>query len=122
SRAKSRDAKRLRDVKELQKALELRYNSYYTYPSIAPPAWADSCSDPSNYILNLSSDEYIPVLSTDPLNSDSSCYRYRGDNQNFKLAVYMERPENQAAYAINDNGVRNDWYEIFTPEAQDWNW
>jgi len=126
SRAKSRDAKRLRDVKELQKALELRYNSYNDYPRSpppGPPSWSDSCSNTSDYIFHLTQNEdYISVLPIDPLNSDSSCYRYRGSGQDFKIAVYMERPENQEAYSGNDGGVRDDWYEVFTPGAQSWDW
>lgn len=125
SRAEARDARRIADVSQVRKALELRFDKEEQYPKspkTGPPGWADSCSDPAEWVPHLVQQKYLGFLPIDPVNSGQMCYRYRGEGQNFKLAVFMETQENRYKYSLADGGVYDDWYELFTPAAQNWAW
>jgi prepilin-type N-terminal cleavage/methylation domain-containing protein len=125
SRAAARDAKRLADASQLQKALNLRFldkGDYPRSPPLGPPTWIDSCNEPENWIPKLVQEKYIGFLPVDPINSNNICYRYRGQGENFKLAVFIEYAQKRAQFSETDGGVRADWYELFTAGAQNWDW
>jgi type II secretion system protein G len=67
ARQKGRDARRVSDIKQLQLALELYYDSNQTYPA-SPGTGADS-------IEELVTDGFISTIPTDPNGSD---YLYAG--------------------------------------------
>lgn len=74
ARRKSRDARRITDVKQIQLALELYFDgesSVYPIPSI-------TCDGTTLYGLQaLATEGYIPQVPRDPLSSGSDrCYRY----------------------------------------------
>ena len=95
ARAKSRDARRIADLSQIQKALELFYdaNRQYPQPSQGWNTWSGHCPDygnNDNYIVGLAS-TYIPVLPKDPIyDSGYQCYLYRSDTggQNYILLAH----------------------------------
>jgi type II secretion system protein G len=92
ARAKARDAKRLADIKEIQKAIEIYHIDKGTYPLTG--AWWGNCltfgSHPTTgangYVPNLAP-EYITVLPLEPKPTASYCYLYRSDAPNDYLLM-----------------------------------
>lgn len=74
ARRKSRDARRITDVKQIQLALEL----YFDGESNTYPASSTTCNSTTNYGLEvLKTEGYIPQVPRDPLSSGSNnCYNY----------------------------------------------
>ncbi|MBY0328857.1 prepilin-type N-terminal cleavage/methylation domain-containing protein [Patescibacteria group bacterium] len=86
ARGKSRDAKRLADMKQLQIALELYKNDYGSYPSSS--GWRGNCATyggypttgATGYIPGLAP-TYISVLPLDPKPiSNTGCYLYQSNS------------------------------------------
>src|SRR5665648_71072 len=83
ARMKSRDARRLSDIHQIQIALELYYNSFGRYPSPNPDpecdGW-DSSGTPvgaPSFITPLVSNKFLPTDILDPtINNDCGNYRY----------------------------------------------
>ena len=67
ARIKSRDARRVADVKQIQLALELYFDTNKGYP-----AGADTTA-----LSVLQTGNFIPSVPKDPLNSGSNIYRYQ---------------------------------------------
>jgi prepilin-type N-terminal cleavage/methylation domain-containing protein len=94
TRTKSRDAQRKSNMSQMEKALELYYNTFSSYPSTGNVWWAATggCggthgySGPTGYIPDLAPNS-IGVLPADPLPRTSACsgYNYRSDGTNYKL-------------------------------------
>lgn len=90
AKAKSRDARRIADIKTLQTALDLYYNDNYAYPTSL-----------SSLVPN-----YVPVLPTDP--STNASYKYTvfpasGSNCNssnpaikYHIGAVLEQSNNSA--------------------------
>lgn len=93
ARAKSRDARRLADLSQVQTALELYYDGNGTYP--VTNAWWGNCSGwgshptsgANGWVPNLAPN-YIPVLPTDPKPSASACYLYNSNGTEYMLLAY----------------------------------
>lgn len=99
-RGKARDARRLSDLAELQKALALYYTDYGAYPTTPASTWYGSCpggsaswgvfdrttSGATGWIPNLAP-TYIPVLPLDPKpdNANESCYVYRSTGTDYQI-------------------------------------
>ncbi len=91
ARKKSRDARRIADLKQIQLALELYYNSNNGYPN---PGWGwrSECSawggfNPSDVIPGLTP-TYLPVFSSDPSMNKSGnlcCYLYLSNGTDYAL-------------------------------------
>lgn len=81
ARQKSRDARRIADLRQIQTALELYYssNNSYPQPSEGWGSWSGHCpnyGNNDNYISGLAP-AYIPSLPRDPLyDSGYQCYLY----------------------------------------------
>ncbi len=132
ARARARDTRRISDATELQKALEFNMDNQGVYirgtPPPGPPGWNSSCTaswtataggNNNHYLMRLVERGYISVLPVDPSNSGTFCYRYWGNDTDYKVAVYMETAEDQARYGATDGGPNlagcNRWYELYTP-------
>ena len=78
ARAKSRDAKRLADVRQLASAFELFFNDVSAYPSINYGTAAKlgsavlSASNPSGTVIGLTP-TYIGIIPTAPAPQDGTC-------------------------------------------------
>lgn len=99
-RGKARDARRLSDLAELQKALALYHTEYGAYPTTPASTWYGSCpgasagwgvfnrttSGATGWIPDLAP-TYIPVLPLDPKpdNANESCYVYRSNGTDYQI-------------------------------------
>lgn len=118
ARGKARDARRKSDMKQLQIALEMYYDSSNAYPSTGGSWWGVSSNGGSRttsganaYIPGLTPD-YISVLPVDPkdVRTGWSGYLYRSNGTNYKLLSHSTGPEtfpssNEAFY----DPVRPTW-------------
>lgn len=79
SKAKSRDAKRVSDIAQIQLALSLYFDRCNDYPPALDIASKSvNCSgDPGE--LNLPLSTYISVIPKDPINTGQSIYTYRAN-------------------------------------------
>ena len=101
ARVKARDARRMSDLKQLQLALEMYYDSNNAYPSTGGSWWgvcvnggSRTTSGANAYIPGLTP-TYIAVLPTDPKGDTSSWsgYLYRSNGTNYKLLSHANGPE-----------------------------
>jgi prepilin-type N-terminal cleavage/methylation domain-containing protein len=111
ARIKSRDAKRIGDIAQITKAIELSYNFNNSYP--IPTGNTTKClSDctPSNWCANLMTQ--MPNIPNDPLPTQQ-CYLYNSDGTNFRIAAKLESASNYAI-AQNDGGLYPSFYEGYS--------
>ena len=97
ARQKSRDAKRISDIKQLQLALELYFDTNRAYPT-------GVASGLLSEVVGLST-TYIPVLPIDPLNSGSNVYKYTGlvsGCSSYHLGATLENTSHTALTADSD--------------------
>lgn len=101
ARAKARDAKRKLELKQVQTALELYYNSNNSYPSTGGVWWGVSVnggnrttSGANAYIPGLTP-SYISTLPTDPsgVTTGWSGYLYQSNGSQYKLLSHVTGPE-----------------------------
>ncbi len=93
-RIKARDSKRKGELAQLQKALEIYYNTNSSYPTTNDTWYAatGSCggsfgySGATGYIPNLAP-TFVGYLPADPAPSTAACsgYNYRSDGTNYKI-------------------------------------
>ncbi len=93
-RIKARDAKRKADLVQLQKGLEIYFNTNSTYPSTSGNWYAATggCggsygyTGATGYIPNLAP-TFVGVLPGDPQPTSAACsgYNYRSDGTNYKI-------------------------------------
>lgn len=103
ARRKSRDARRISDIKQIQLALELYYDSTTPIPGYPPASEnvAANCTATLAYGLQaLSTGGFIPQLPRDP-NATPNCYRYAtptiaAAQITYHLAAQLEDPANPA--------------------------
>lgn len=97
ARAKARDARRIADLTEIRKALELYFSDTDQYPATCP--WSSWACWSSNFIGS----QYIARLPVDPLNIDlgscgpvPNCHIYRycqlSGGARYVLGVNLENP------------------------------
>lgn len=104
ARKKSRDARRITDIKQIQLALEL----YFDGKNNQYPAGSTTCSSSVLYGLEaLASNNYIPQVPRDPLSSGSNkCYAYAtksaSDVTSYHLGASLEETGNPALMADKD--------------------
>ncbi|MDP3778923.1 MAG: prepilin-type N-terminal cleavage/methylation domain-containing protein [bacterium] len=95
ARAKARDARRRVDLKQVQLALELYYDSNNGYPSNGPAYWGNCSyfgshptSGATGWVPNLAP-TYIPTLPLDPRpNGTTGCYLYYSNGTDYKLIAH----------------------------------
>ena len=76
--AKSRDARRLADIKAVKTAIEAYYADRGSFPAASPNSsyggWDVSHDD--DFIVELQESGYLPEAASDPVNDDRYHYRY----------------------------------------------
>ncbi len=130
ARLKARTAKRIADLTQLRKALELYYNTNNGYP-ISPcdseGCWAGvySCwgPDTTSYIPGLSA--YVSQMPRDPRNHNNcgEQYIYYSDGVNFKLISHVPEDctEVKSRYPNLIDPLRDCWaYGYWSPGAVGW--
>lgn len=102
ARAKSRDARRIADLNEIRKALELFYNDYESYPTLdISGSWLDiynrlrGCLQSTNNAdCNMAIPNGVSYMSSvpqDPLGDTRSYYYYRcSSGQRYRLRAVLE--------------------------------
>lgn len=96
ARAKSRDARRISDIGQIQLALELLYDASSTYPIAA----AVNTTAASPTALNNLAPTYIPKIPTDP--NANTYYVYGGATTSYIIATKLERYDNTALTSDSD--------------------
>ena len=106
ARQKSRDARRIADIKQLQLALELYYDAQS--PPAYPGATAFCNASTARGLQVLSTGGYIPQIPRDPsLAAGANCYWYASNtsgtvNTTYHLGATMEQTTNPALNADKD--------------------
>lgn len=96
ARQKSRDAKRIADVKQLQLALELFFDSNGSYPTSTG--------------LSALAPDYISVLPTDPVSGNNYTYGYNANPAtDYHLAATLEQTSHTALDADADADTSSSW-------------
>ncbi len=93
ARAKSRDARRISDLGQVQLALELYYDTNVAYPAAAAATTANY-SALSTSLASATGTAYLPKMPQDP--SAGASYFYGGSTTNYVLATILERGDNAA--------------------------
>lgn len=113
ARAKSRDARRLADMKQIQIALELYYDTNGGYPNYWP--WRSQCvgwgtHTPANVIPGLTP-TYLPSMPSDPgmiVASNVNCYIYISNGTDYKFLDYnLSSDSNPAGFPSMIDPSRN---------------
>ncbi len=96
AREKSRDAKRVADLKQVQTALELYYTENGEYPTAAQAVTLGSgqyaCLDASGFAASCAADAYLGQVPADP---GSSAYSYTSaDGTTYSITVTLESTVN----------------------------
>ena len=98
ARKKSRDAKRIVDIKLLRLALELYYDSYGGYPAM----------------LSVLAPEFIQQVPNDSLDSGicrpDYCYAYSGDFKSYHIGAQLEDANHEALAQDEDFNSKNAGY------------
>jgi len=100
ARAKSRDAKRLADLKNLMTALEMYYDKHGDYPVSSIVGNCDGSADFNTALAALVSENFLTTLPSDPKGNWPFCYFY-------------EKP---AAYSHCPGASSHDYLIIFSTE------
>jgi prepilin-type N-terminal cleavage/methylation domain-containing protein len=101
ARAKSRDARRISDVGQIQLALELFYDASSTYPLAATV----NAYTASSTALGVLAPTYIPKIPTDPTNGQF--YVYGASSTKYVIAASLERYDNSAL--TSDADATGNW-------------
>lgn len=122
ARAKARDSRRVSDLKQLQVALEMYYDSNGSYPLVTAPAthyaegrcnppapgWSNKAnySGADAYIPNLAP-TYIPILPGDPTVDPAGwrCYVYHSEDNGQRYYIWAHRGV-EGSFSANDPMIR----------------
>lgn len=134
ARTKSRDAKRISDLRQLQVALEFHFDDTGTYPDTSDEWWG-TCSaygshddtGANGWVPDLAPN-FLPVLPRDPNEfGTTGCYIYRSDGADYKVIAHgtMEAlpcPPVSATHALYDptRSPSQCTVGIYTPGAESW--
>lgn len=104
ARAKSRDSKRLSDIKQVQTALELFYTDQGNYPLAADGIVLGStnavCLDATGFAATCT-DAYMGLVPKDPQNSGSYIYTYISEDRlSYIITARLEKEINGIAGTI----------------------
>jgi general secretion pathway protein G len=119
ARAKSRDARRLQDLRNIQKALELYHTEYGRYPSTAG-AWRSQCTTWGGYAQGLVVYDpatltgivpsFMSAMPADPnmnATSNSHCYMYMSNGSDFKIIDFNITSANVGSQPVFVDPRRN---------------
>lgn len=115
TRIKSRDARRLEDIEQIRRAIELYYTTNMTYPPYYAQTSSSNCG--TNWCtLETALAPYIAKLPRDPkgLQTDNRYYYDADSGDGYQSYVLMARFETSEKDTLeqNDGGYYNWLYEI----------
>jgi len=118
ARAKSRDAKRISDIGQIQLALELFFDAAQSYPSTTPQCGAAVCTTTASLeaaVSALQVANYLPQSPVPPVGTTPNIYLYRGLSStgtecltvstactNYWLGTPLERSDNTVLTSDSD--------------------
>ena len=92
ARAKSRDARRLSDIKQIRTALDLYYDSSSTYPLSCSPLGTSTCACLTSVgwtsTANCTGTIFMQKVPSDPLSSGT--YVYTSSGQSYEIIYKLE--------------------------------
>jgi len=126
ARAKARDARRISDIQEVRKALELYYLDHGAYPVVS--GWkgtTEGCytgpADSNDAIPGLAP-EYIPTIPEDPKPAASNyCYLYTSNGTDYKFMSHATletktlAPGEPGARFGSGCGTPQKTFAVYTP-------
>ncbi len=148
-RGKGRDSRRMQDLREVQKAVELYFDKYGSYPNTGGQWWSwcnawtgnKDIAGSNGWIPN-TAPEFIGSLPLDPLRGTSRgaltgptgqtdsvqfCYIYQSNGVDYKIAAHCAaetgpRNSGDAFYKGFDGGwsCGNYSFALWSPGAQSW--
>ena len=94
AREKSRDARRLVDIRKLQKVFELYYDDNGVYPGVGGTTWLDNdgCNGSYTDIDVYLEPTYLSTVPSDPKGHSHSCYYYQVRNSGQGYIILL-KPE-----------------------------
>ena len=100
ARRKSRDARRVTDIKQIGLALQLYYDGVGSSQYPLADGGATACADSDYGLRTLVTSGYIPTIPHDP-SDPTACYRYASGSIDSKISTYhlgaiLEDPANAA--------------------------
>jgi type II secretory pathway pseudopilin PulG len=102
AREKSRDSKRLADLRQIQAALELHYADNNTYPIVTEPVQLgtnnSSCLNADGFVESNCINAYMPLVPRDP--SDFSYVYSSNDGTTYTIQARIEGQINNLAGQI----------------------
>jgi prepilin-type N-terminal cleavage/methylation domain-containing protein len=116
ARVKARDVRRVTDINQITKALELVLSFNGSYPNSTGTACLSTCmgASPPSWCLSLLSQ--MINIPNDPL-PNQYCYLYNSDGTNFRAAATIESLAN-INLAQNDGGLYSDLFETQSTPGQ----
>ena len=94
ARAKSRDARRLSDIKQIRTALDLYYDSSSTYPLSCSPLGTSTCACLTSVgwtsTANCTGTIFMQKVPSDPLSSASYTYNQTSSGQSYEIIYKLE--------------------------------
>ena len=112
ARAKARDAQRIQEFSQVQKALELYYGDKEKYP--AGYDGGQCFGDNPNLASDLAS--YLAPLPQEPV-SGRMCYAYFSDSEGSGYKIMADLEKNPDL-EMNDCGIYSDIYELCDPQRK----
>lgn len=114
SQLRARDTRRKSDLEQVQRALEMYYSDYNSYPAAAGGListfnWGDEFKDSKGTV-------YMTELPTDPTNNPDYCYQSIGtEYQLYAKLENSEDPKIGGPYTCNNDGSYN--YGVASPNS-----
>jgi len=96
ARAKSRDARRLSDIKQIRTALDMYYDSSSTYPVSCPALGTGNCACLTSVgwtntsTTNCTGTIFMQKVPSDPLSSASYTYTSTSSGQSYEIVYKLE--------------------------------
>jgi len=88
AKAKSRDSRRMEDLKQISNALNLYYSVHRNFPTANPVIHLDGADTISTSLIN---ENFMPAAITDPLDSGNYIYQYfSSSGLDYVLSFYLE--------------------------------
>jgi prepilin-type N-terminal cleavage/methylation domain-containing protein len=119
ARRKGRITKRLGDISQIRKALELYYNNNNAYPNSYtgnPSGWRSQCPGWGTYAQDQVIPGLVPTIISrfpaDPAmgvgNANYNCYLYKSDGTDYKFMIF--NLEDMTTAEINATQFSEPWY------------
>ena len=131
-KAKTRDSKRLQDIKQLQIAIQLYLEQNGVYPPSNAGNWSGASAgcgaawytnNGATYIGGLVAGNFMSVLPRDPKEDTCNLYIYMSNGTDYKLLVHQTLETFDPVttnHPLKDPGNRQYSFAIYSPGGSGW--